>query len=569
MQNIDIDKVLNANPYKVLLMAYQKMASNYNEASAKEFNETCKQMPLQVILDKAEAIMSEPYYGTKFYSDIVTNPKLCIFARYNDQLEKINRVIQDASKENLQQAELLQETKQKVEALIGGCQNSIQMAEELYTKAPEIEQGISEHMYRNHPTDAIGVIQSQVVPCREAFLLYSPHVAKAAGDSYFISEEVGKYFKEYTEEELVYGDNWKRYMGTIIDASRLGNDTMYREAVNNIPAFPQRVVMKGLMEESVKEQIDELLTQRLSGLDDINAVTGFMAQESAIDKLFEIDDTFEFEKANTDRFDLVEIREMKKDSLYYLLEKVCDDVDIRGLKGNVSTMNYFTEGTTVDAAFINLSNEILALEAKEEDSENEDDVEDESDTLDRVSPTPEKPEKLKKEKKSLTEQVTNKALDVDAKAQKGFAKAGQKVEQLKSAGKAITQIPNQIKEMILDLGAQWDKADDERRKKYIQKPGFRKKIFKNLKLSIMYYSVASAKITMLPLVFMVRKFSKDKDVRVKNELAREIETEIKICDEKLSDANSSDDKQAKYELMRIKSQLEAELLRVKTNSKYV
>ena len=115
----------------------------------------------------------------------------------------------------------------------------------------------------------------------------------------------------------------------------------------------------------------------------------------------------------------------------------------------------------------------------------------------------------------------------------------------------------------------WDEADDERRKKYIIEPGFRKKAFRNLKLAIMYGATASVKITMLPVVFMARHFSKQKNIRIRNELARELDTEIKICDEKISDAAANGDQQQKYKLMRIKSSLEKEALRVKTNSKYI
>ena len=56
---------------------------------------------------------------------------------------------------------------------------------------------------------------------------------------------------------------------------------------------------------------------------------------------------------------------------------------------------------------------------------------------------------------------------------------------------------------------------------------------------------------------------------MKNELVREIGTEIKICEEKINDANANGDTKEKYRLMRIKDQLDAELVRVKVNSKYV
>ena len=74
---------------------------------------------------------------------------------------------------------------------------------------------------------------------------------------------------------------------------------------------------------------------------------------------------------------------------------------------------------------------------------------------------------------------------------------------------------------------------------------------------------------MLPIVAMCRHFSKKKDRRMQNELIREIDTEIKVIDEKINDANAAGDTRQKYQLMRTKAQLEAERTRVATNSKYI
>ena len=68
---------------------------------------------------------------------------------------------------------------------------------------------------------------------------------------------------------------------------------------------------------------------------------------------------------------------------------------------------------------------------------------------------------------------------------------------------------------------------------------------------------------------LLRHFSKDKDRRLRNELTRELDAEIRICDEKINDANSDGDKQEKYKLMRIKEKLVAEKNRVQLNSKYI
>jgi hypothetical protein len=100
-------------------------------------------------------------------------------------------------------------------------------------------------------------------------------------------------------------------------------------------------------------------------------------------------------------------------------------------------------------------------------------------------------------------------------------------------------------------------------------PGFRKKAVRNLKLAVLYGGAAKAKLALVPVVAICRHFSKIKNIRIRNELARELDTEIKITEEKISDANAAGDNKEKYQLMRIKSKLEAEKTRVRLNTKYI
>ena len=114
-----------------------------------------------------------------------------------------------------------------------------------------------------------------------------------------------------------------------------------------------------------------------------------------------------------------------------------------------------------------------------------------------------------------------------------------------------------------------DEKDDLRRKKFLAEPGFRKKAFHNLKLAILYGTTATVSLALMPVTLLARHYSKQKDRRVRNELIKEIETEIKITDEKITDASGEGDRQEKYKLMRIKAKLENELLRIRMNSRYI
>lgn len=174
-----------------------------------------------------------------------------------------------------------------------------------------------------------------------------------------------------------------------------------------------------------------------------------------------------------------------------------------------------------------------------------------------------------KPKEDFSTKIQNKALDHDAKRVEKKAIKDEKHNKLKSAGKAITAGPRGWLDNIKNFGKKFDKMDENRRKEFFLKPGFRHRIFKNAKLAILYGAAAQAKLTLVPIVAVCRHFSKDKDRRVRNELVRELDTEIKICEEKINDANSNGDQQEKYKLMRIKAKLEAEKTRVAVNSKFI
>lgn len=180
-----------------------------------------------------------------------------------------------------------------------------------------------------------------------------------------------------------------------------------------------------------------------------------------------------------------------------------------------------------------------------------------------------KKDEIKKPKEDFATKLQNKALDHDAKRQEKKAIKDEKNTKLKNAGKAMAAGPKGWVDNVKNFTRKFDKMDDNRRKKFFLTPGYRHRLFKNLKLALIYGGAAQAKLTFVPIVALCRHFSKDKDRRVRNELYRELDTEIKICEEKISDANSNGDQQEKYKLMRIKAKLEAEKNRVGVNSKFI
>lgn len=79
--------------------------------------------------------------------------------------------------------------------------------------------------------------------------------------------------------------------------------------------------------------------------------------------------------------------------------------------------------------------------------------------------------------------------------------------------------------------------------------------------------VAGAAITIVGLL-VARALSKNTEEREKKRILMELETELKIVKEKIEDARGDNNKQQKYELMRIQANLEKEITRIKHGLRY-
>lgn len=210
-----------------------------------------------------------------------------------------------------------------------------------------------------------------------------------------------------------------------------------------------------------------------------------------------------------------------------------------------------------------ISNNLVTFmeEVSEKEKEEKKDVEDSEPKED--TPEPEKPHE------DFATKVQNKALDHDAKRNQKKALKDERNTKLKNAAKASTAGVRSDIKRVEKFTHDFSKWDENRRKKFFLKPGYRHRIFKNFGLAVMYSSAAKAKLTLVPVLALLRHFSKDKDRRLRNELSRELDTEIRICEEKINDANSNGDQAEKYKLMRIKAKLESEKQRVAVNSKFI
>lgn len=179
------------------------------------------------------------------------------------------------------------------------------------------------------------------------------------------------------------------------------------------------------------------------------------------------------------------------------------------------------------------------------------------------------PMKPVKPKHGIIQKVQNGAMDLHAKTRAGAAGIKRLGTDIKNAGKAVLKIPSNILDNIKGVRDSFDKADDNRRKEYMMKPGFRKKWFRTLRTAATYGLAAQVSAMLIPITWLCGRISKEKNKRIRIELSSELETEIKVCEEKINDANAAGDQRQKYELMRLRDKLELERNRVLSNSKYI
>ena len=200
---------------------------------------------------------------------------------------------------------------------------------------------------------------------------------------------------------------------------------------------------------------------------------------------------------------------------------------------------------------------------KEKDEETEKNNDNETDKRTEDENPVEKP------KEDVPTKIQNKALDHAAKQNEKDAKNMEKKQKLKNAANAVSEKPKEKLDDIKRFGRKWEKWDDNARKEFMLKPGNRHKIMKKFRTALLYGAVAHVKLSYLPVVVLLRHYSKSKDRRIRNELSMELDSEIKICEEKIRDADNEGDRAKKYELMRIRDKLNAERTRVRVNAKYL
>lgn len=534
MSDFNYDKILTGSPVKRLIVGYNNLKENFNESSAKEYSNLYKDKPLSFILENSEYIFTEPYYGKSFYEDVMINKSIA-YPKIADELDKIDSYIYtNESSMGESQKNLYLDLREKIHNLYTENYNKCIVSGYGYETSDISEKATIEKLwddYYNESKDDVEMDYANISN-PSSYFSYIPDVIKLCKNPYPVSSTIKKFISESAVTDVESEDeSFIPFSQSIFLLNKLSNDKTYAESVKNIPNMQVRMVLDGLMKESVSEHLAEMRTVKIS--------EEYFPESSEFAATHLFDDFYSLEYTDGSReyFDNIETKVYTPITELLLYEySNCEDTSAH----IVGYESIFDDDITYQEA----------VEMLTESDKTYDDI-------------------TKSMPKSLTTSIQTKGMDAELKYYKSKADTVKKGSAIKRAAKAVTSIPENISNSIKGIVQDWDKADDDRRKKYITKPGFRKKIFHNLKLAIMYGATATVDILLVPALAIIRHFSKMKDRRIRNQTIRELETEIKITDEKINDANSNSDADAKYKLMRIRSKLEEELLRIKSNSKYV
>lgn len=566
--SIDIERIINGTPDKRIVNAYNTLKNDYTEENAGRYKEVYSNEPIKSILDNAEIIFSEPYFGTKFFIDLVNSPWAIWFTRVEEIQDKVISFFDThSSKMNDTQRNLLNEL---VEAISRKSRekNTINYAYYIRDNIGNIEPDLLDAV-SNEKTMVVEDTILENIDNIIVLFTYLPYVANV-----FYPETLDK----IAEHLLVAcdinndfdNDMWSTYIECVIMANKLSKDKGWLEAVhNNINNRSLRQLLREFINTDLNEVISTMNVKR------VKSVPHHVSIESAIDDQLL---NMEFGDMNFEENSIT--KKGFEDYTRIAFEKTSEHIGIEysytnDTQSTIEGYSLFRESCSLDDAYTYIS---AFVEAEETNFEV-----DNKDNREYLASTAKAP-KVKDNSGSSRDYVANtkapksknianniqyKAMDAEAKQMALFGKVAKTGQDVVNAGKAVMALPMNVVKEIKKVSDDLDKADDNRRKAFMTDPGFRKKSFHNLKMAIMYGTAVQINLALLPILLIIRHFSKDKDIRIRNELIREIETEIKVCEEKITDASSAGDNKEKYRLIRIKEKLLAELARVKSNSKYV
>lgn len=575
MDIVNVEGIIYGTPEKRFLLAYNKMKDNYNEASADEFKDTYDKEPLSLILENSDKVFSEPYFGLDFYKKSLMEN--CAFTAVESEVDKVEQFV-ESHKEQMsnKQRALYESSLQELKEFSKKTKGTQLMAS--YIKEhidPDFEDNLSGVLYKYYESPecdekVMSVMESIDNPM--VYFTYAPYVYEKTGNIKVV--KMSEVFCESSafDPENMTEETWKNFVNAVVSCNKLGSDTGYMEAVGGIHNMDYRDIFNYFIEASIDEALTEMTTEHVDESilteNSVEAVNNIFLDmyEAAIDDINGNDI-----KKKNDMFTAIAL-ETTMDILYedYITAESTDDsASSYSFFGKNSNMTLAQACDMVNKKYADMYKAYTeATTSEDDDFDDEDLEEDDDEDGPRQTEVDNNSKPVAPKSGSVATNIQNKAMDKEAKYYKKSAERHVKGERIKGAAKAVTAVPRNMVSRLQAEVRKFDQMDDERRKNYMIKPGFRKKAFRKLKLAIMYGSAASIKLSLIIPLAICRHFSKEKDRRMRTELLHELETQIEVTNAKIADAEGRD-RNEMYHLIRVRSQLNKEKTRILTNSKYI
>ena len=130
------------------------------------------------------------------------------------------------------------------------------------------------------------------------------------------------------------------------------------------------------------------------------------------------------------------------------------------------------------------------------------------------------------------------------------------------------RVPQRIDRMTDTVINSLVKLDREERRKRIIEGGYKLRLFKLIRKAAMTGALAFIHPA-IAAVGLIASIARDRklDKRVRMRIVDELEAELTIVNEKIEDAKAANDRQKKYQLMRLKNKLERDIVRIRYNIK--
>ena len=169
---------------------------------------------------------------------------------------------------------------------------------------------------------------------------------------------------------------------------------------------------------------------------------------------------------------------------------------------------------------------------------------------------------------SVMERKGSTARKVTDKIQKGARNIEQKTKNSKTkaminkSASSIDNLVNNTMDKVRDMNA------EEKRRKIVE-GGFRFNLLKLIRKAILVAGTAHIGGPVFAAISLITSsaLSKKTEAREKKRILHELETELKIAEEKIEDARGEQDREKKYELIRLKNTLEKDVTRIRYNLK--